>query len=691
VLLASLNDTPKKYSDLSSGFSTVYEELQQAPIHKNYSPTIKFSFVPPPNVDNSTLLSIVQEEDDEAFFTTVRSTFGENKPLAVYLPGLDCAGISGVQQFHDLSSSFEFWRMSVSTTDRSSFSELSDKVVSFLEEVSNNGSREVTLIGESFGGLLAPIVALKMKSRRCKLNGLVMVNPATSFDSTNWDQLGPLLSSLKVFQEQGATGATPYTVVGGIVLSRLIPDSQQFQRILELFQGVQIPPLSSSTIPEILEAMNEGFGILGKQLPADLVSHRVSQWMPVGAQLLTDKRLATLDLPTLIVAGEEDSFLPSKDEADRLTSLIPKSKKIIVKGSGHFVLDDRVNLTEAIIYSNIDPLNLNAVKYDPITDWKLPNDEEIRNVIENRIKPLRKLTSPVWFSSDSKGVRWKGLQKIPSEGPIVFVANHQLFGLDLGMIIAQLIEERDITVRGLAHPVIFAAENDEIPGQPDSPGIVEKPIPGGLLDNRLLQKFGAIKVTPRNYYRVLQSGQNVLLFPGGTREVFHGKDEAYKLFWPETPDFVKTAARFNATIIPLSAVGAADSVDVLVDAPDMVKLPFGIGERIANQSKNITSARFNKENDEELFVAPLIVPKLPPARHYFIFGKPFGTQDVDHKDADQVGTLYKDVKRELERGFEDILRSREDDPSQESVQRIVLEQLTGKQAPTFSVEKLNEK
>jgi hypothetical protein len=413
----------------------------------------------------------------------------------------------------------------------------------------------------------------------------------------------------------------------------------------------------------------------------------------VGAQLLTEERLASLQLPTLIVAGQDDNFLPSRQEADRLIKLLPDSRKVLVPGSGHFVLDQRVNLTEAIVYSNIDPLKLRSERrFDPITDWKLPDQEFIQKTIQNLVQPLRRLTSPVFFSTDKNGNRWKGLSKVPSVGPIVFVGNHQLFGLDLGMVVAQLLEDRGVLARGLAHPILFQSPNgeEEVLGQPDNPGLVNKPEESGPMSQSYFRKFGAVKVSPRNYYRLLQTNQNVLLFPGGVREVFHGKEEAYKLFWPETPDFVRTAARFNATIVPISAIGAADSATILLDGSEIANLPFGFGKSIVQRNSNITAARFNQNNADELFIAPFIVPKLPPARHYFVFGRPFSTADIDPRNIEQCGQIYKDVKQELERGLRDILIARKQDPFSGSVRRLAYEQATRKPAPTFPISELNK-
>merc|ERR1712176_1747722 len=110
----------------------------------------------------------------------------------------------------------------------------------------------------------------------------------------------------------------------------------------------------------------------------------------------------------------------------------------------------------------------------------------------------------------------------------------------------------------------------------------------------------------------------------------------------------------------------------------MVALPFGLGDRYANFSKNVVSARFDTQNDEELFQPPFVLPKLPPARHYFVFGKPFYTDSIDYLDKEQCKMLYLNVKTELERGFDDILVARKHDPCADPPKRYAYQQLSGK-------------
>ena len=69
----------------------------------------------------------------------------------------------------------------------------------------------------------------------------------------------------------------------------------------------------------------------------------------------------------------------------------------------------------------------------------------------------RRLSSPVFIStSPDDGSRALGLGHIPTSRPLLFVGNHQTLALDLGMLCEQLLRERGLLLRGLAHPVIFA-------------------------------------------------------------------------------------------------------------------------------------------------------------------------------------------------------------------------------------------
>ena len=725
-------------ADIVELSKNTYKDLEKGCYIKEVSPTISFQYIRPPSerasssddasflvatsrgVEGSTTNALITEgltaeeaeavrlqrieEADDCLFEKIQGTHDTSKPILIYLPGLDGVGISAVQQYDDLSNAFELWRMRVDPRDdRSTFSELTTIVSNFIRDVAMKQNRKVILVGESFGGLLAPSVAMRMESiaggkEASPIIGLVMVNPATSFDKTNWAALAPILASLRhIEQEELGTSRpslpTPYSVIGGMALAATVPDPNQFQKILDIVTKTKPDDLQS-----VIESMRDGFGILADNLPAEVIEHRINKWVMVGSNVV-NPRLHKLATPTLFIGGDEDNMLPTKEEGDRLLNLMPDCTTIAVKDTGHFILDDRFNLTSAIIDAPFDPFNkkINEKKYDPITDWKVPTDDEIREAVDSRVKPLRDIFSPKFFSTGSDGKRKLGLGKVPkTEGPLLFVANHQLIGLDLGMIIAELLEKRNIAARGLAHPIVFQAGNGFQGGAgPTGPPqqITKRNKDGPVVDDPGragdFQTFGAVMVTPKNFYRLMSTGQTGLLFPGGVREVFHGKGEDYELFWPEKTDFVRVAARFNATIVPISAVGAADSANILLDAEELLNLPFGLGDRLRNSSDSTISARFDKDNAYERFVPPLVVPSIP-ARHYFVFGKPFDTSAFDHNEKSSMSTLYSDVKSELRRGLDDVIAAREKDPYKDFVQRQAIERLSGKPAPTFAIEELNK-
>jgi pimeloyl-ACP methyl ester carboxylesterase len=399
----------RRPSDATREFQKLYDDLGRGAASDRYvqaTPTLRFMHVSAPT-----------------------STAGQ-KPLAFYLPGLDGYGISAAtNQFDDLSRAFDLWRLFIEPTDRSSFLQVTQTICGFLDELqANHTNTHITLIGESMGGLLAAAVVLQTNAR---LDGLVLVNPATSFDQTAWDQLVPILTSLK-YIDMNTDAPTPYSVFGSLILSTVVPDGDQMRRIVEALVnslGMTFPP-SLEQLQDIINLTASAFSDTEARLPPELLEHRI-QWLSIGAPIV-NSRLSQINSPTLVLVGQQDKLLPSAQEANRIVSMMPNAKKLVVRNRGHFVLDENVNLTEAIMYSDIDPWKRKErrKKFDVITDWKLPPRDVIDQVAEQTVTPLRNAHSPIFFSTDSNGKRWKGLGKIPDgQGPLLIVGNHQ-FGKD---------------------------------------------------------------------------------------------------------------------------------------------------------------------------------------------------------------------------------------------------------------------
>jgi hypothetical protein len=145
--------------------------------------------------------------------------------------------------------------------------------------------------------------------------------------------------------------------------------------------------------------------------------------------------------------------------------------------------------------------------------------------------------------------------------------------------------------------------------------------------------------TDPHRHRLLANGENVLLYPGGAREAFKRKGEAYQLIWPEKAEFVRLAAKvrqgeggqscapadrfhtcstplhapnthkhmhkhthhvytrethdkhpqFGATIVPFAAIGADEGVTQLLDIGEVAditrRLPWAAGDQEAQKAR----------------------------------------------------------------------------------------------------------
>ena len=328
-----------------------YGDLAKSTICIKATPTIEFKFVLPPSktetlswrCDYSSTLNIEEGLGDSEKIEAVATSHNMTKPVAVYLPGLDGIGISATQQFDDLAETFELWRMSVDQVrDRSSFLDLTTAVVDFITEIAKvDQDRKVIIIGESFGGLLAPSVALRFQllgkrtSASNIISGMVLANPATSFDETQWSTLVPILTSLRYLENESSQNEldlpTPYSVLGGIALSATIPDSTQFRQIVDQILKTQVR--TTQDLVDSLKSMRDGFGILADSLPAEVVEHRVGRWLQVGTSVV-NRRLSNLDVPTLVIAGEEDAMLPV-GQRDTIQNLSSHFSKFIFHSASH--------------------------------------------------------------------------------------------------------------------------------------------------------------------------------------------------------------------------------------------------------------------------------------------------------------------------------------------------------------------
>lgn len=119
-------------------------------------------------------------------------------------------------------------------------------------------------------------------------------------------------------------------------------------------------------------------------------------------------------------------------------------------------------------------------------------------------------TSPVMFSTLEDGKIVRGLAGVPDDGPVLLVGYHMLLGLELAPLILEFLREKNVIVRGVAHPALFTPNSNNNDLQEFS-----------YFD--LMKVFGALPVTPSNFFKLFSSKSFALLYPGGAREALHRK------------------------------------------------------------------------------------------------------------------------------------------------------------------------
>ena len=162
----------------------------------------------------------------------------------------------------------------------------------------------------------------------------------------------------------------------------------------------------------------------------------------------------------------------------------------------------------------------------------------------------RKLYGPLykhWFR-----VEWDGLEKIPTTGGALLVANHAgAIPSDAPVIMHGIEEELGRPVYGLAD--YFFRE---------APWI-----------GTMWARVGGVPAHPDNAVRILRDqGELVLVFPEGTKGPSKTYTDRYRLRRFGRGGFIEIAMRAGVPVIPIAVVGAEESMPILFRAPRLAKL-----------------------------------------------------------------------------------------------------------------------
>ncbi len=248
-----------------------------------------------------------------------KGAVGQERPLLLYLPGMDGTGGLFYRQARALEREFCIRPLSLNHPEAgNSWETLADWVGSQLET-------GAYLCGESFGACLALLVVARWPER-CR--GLVLVNPASSLRRRPWWWAGHWLLP---FLPSGLYHQLSERGLGFLAeLNQIEPPDRE--RLRQAVHSVE-PTVAAQRLALL------------------------------GSFVVEELPLESMTLPTLLVAGGRDRLLPSVQEVGRLAERLPRAQVEISPLSGHACLLERqMNLRRYLLKPDgvFAPLLLNS-------------------------------------------------------------------------------------------------------------------------------------------------------------------------------------------------------------------------------------------------------------------------------------------------------------------------------------------
>ena len=181
-----------------------------------------------------------------------------------------------------------------------------------------------------------------------------------------------------------------------------------------------------------------------------------------------------------------------------------------------------------------------------VDEWG--RSEHMRSIVRRLYDPMYRY----WFR-----VEWEGLEKIPTEGGALLIANHAgAIPSDAPAIMHGIETELGRPVYGMADYFFRTL-----------PGI-----------GTMWSRSGGVPAHPDNAYRILRDQQQLaLVFPEGTKATSKTYADRYRLRRFGRGGFVEIAMRAGVPIIPIAVVGAEESMPILFrmnGVAKALKLPY---------------------------------------------------------------------------------------------------------------------
>jgi 1-acyl-sn-glycerol-3-phosphate acyltransferase len=224
-----------------------------------------------------------------------------------------------------------------------------------------------------------------------------------------------------------------------------------------------------------------------------------------------------------------------------------------------------------------------------------------------------------------------GIDEIDASRPAMYVTNHTVLGLLDGYPFAvELYLRKGILLRGLTDSM-----HHHIPYWKDY----------------LTKRLGGVEASRENCQALMERGDSLIVFPGGTREICKKKGEAYVLKWSDRTGFVRMAMKNGYDIIPVAAVGGEEAYTVVKDSNDFIN-DSSLGKLLKQ-----TGLLHSVFKDGELIppiihgIGNTIIPR--PEKLYFAFGKRISTKRFKnkHEDKETLELVKSRVEDEMYKMF----------------------------------------
>lgn len=244
----------------------------------------------------------------------------ENKPLFVFLPGMDGSGTLLQPQVERLAPWFDIRCLRLSPQDdQSDWVALAQQVSKLITEAARQNEpasppskkpkqpsrsparrRAIYLCGESFGGCLGMQVLTLSPHLFEKA---IFINPASSFRRLPWMQLGPIITRQlpSLAYRYSARGLVPFLIEPSRV-------NRQNRLALETAMG-NVPAKTAAWRMTLLSKFD------AERLPLERMTH-----------------------PVLLIGGGNDRLLPSTREVKALQRRFPSAQVTLLPRSGHACL-----------------------------------------------------------------------------------------------------------------------------------------------------------------------------------------------------------------------------------------------------------------------------------------------------------------------------------------------------------------